>query len=267
MRKEFLLPGGAVALGVGGFFLRHWELRTAFEPDTGLSVSGMPATISLMCLSILVAVAAIFIAYTYRKTEFQADYDKNFYAPHVLYFSAMVLAAVLILGAGLLGMWQYFSHMYTELVRFVFSILCLMMAASYFIMGGNNYKGRRQGKYSLYLLIPAFGACLWLLVSYLMQSGNPVILGYVYGTLAVVSALLSAYFVTGFAFGYCKPLCAIAFSLMGIYFGIVALAGADLFSALLHGSAVLYQLSNVTTLLYRTQHPTQFVTEVISDEG
>ncbi|MEG1579083.1 MAG: hypothetical protein RRY64_00920 [Oscillospiraceae bacterium] len=267
MRKEFLLPGGAVVLGIGGFFLRGWELRTAFEPDTGLAVSGMPATVCLIGLSILVALAAIVLAYTYRKTDFSPDYDSAFFAPHPLYFAAMLLAAALVLAAGLLGMWQYFNHMYVQIVRFVFSIFCVMMAASYFIMASSNFRGRREGQYSLYLLIPAFGSCLWLLVTYLIQSGNPVMLEYVYGILAVISAVLSTYFVTGFAFGYRKPLCLIAFSLMGIYFGIVALQGANLVFGLLYGSAVLYQLSNVTTFLYRTQHPTQFVTEVISDEG
>ncbi|MEG0320656.1 MAG: hypothetical protein RR606_00535 [Oscillospiraceae bacterium] len=267
MRKEFLLPGGAVALGIGGFFLRHWELRTAFEPDTGLPVFGMPATWCLIALSVLAVLAAVLMARNYRKTEFPDGYDSAFYAPHLLYFVGMLLAAAAFLGAGLLGIWQYAAHVRPDVIHLVLSLLCVMVAASFLILGRNNYKGERQGQYSLYLLIPGFTFCLWLLVTYLQRAADPAVLDYVYGLFAVICVVLSGYFTAGFAYGHCKPFSAVLFSLLGIYFGIVALAGADLFAALLHGGAVLYQLSNVTVFLYRTQHPTQFVTEVIPDEG
>ena len=45
MKKEILLPALAAAGGAAGFALRRWELATAFEPDTGLPIAGMPARI------------------------------------------------------------------------------------------------------------------------------------------------------------------------------------------------------------------------------
>ena len=51
MRKELVLPVTAAVSGAAGFFLRRWELASAFEADTGLPIPGMPATWALIALS------------------------------------------------------------------------------------------------------------------------------------------------------------------------------------------------------------------------
>ena len=55
MLRVILLPVLAVVGGVGGFFLRRWELATAFEAETGLAIPGAPATVALIVLSVVVA--------------------------------------------------------------------------------------------------------------------------------------------------------------------------------------------------------------------
>lgn len=60
MRKELILPVTAIVGGAIGFFLRRQELLTAFEPDTGLPIEGMPVTWALIALSVVVA-AVVFL--------------------------------------------------------------------------------------------------------------------------------------------------------------------------------------------------------------
>ena len=43
MRKDIFLPALAVAGGAAGFFLRRWQLASAYLPETGLFVHGAPA--------------------------------------------------------------------------------------------------------------------------------------------------------------------------------------------------------------------------------
>ena len=47
MRKDIFLPALAVAGGAAGFFLRRWQLASAYLPETGLFVHGAPATLAL----------------------------------------------------------------------------------------------------------------------------------------------------------------------------------------------------------------------------
>ena len=61
MRKELVLPVTAIAGGAIGFFLRRLELATAFEPDTGLPIQGMPVTWALIALSAAVAVVLLLL--------------------------------------------------------------------------------------------------------------------------------------------------------------------------------------------------------------
>ena len=74
MRKEIVLPVVAAAMGAAGFALRKWELASAFEADTGLPISGAPATGALIVLSIAAAVILFFLCRAgYR--PFTGGYD------------------------------------------------------------------------------------------------------------------------------------------------------------------------------------------------
>lgn len=57
MRKETLLPAVAMTGGGAGFVLRRWELATAFETDTGLSIPGASATLALIALPVAMMAA------------------------------------------------------------------------------------------------------------------------------------------------------------------------------------------------------------------
>ena len=55
MRKDIYLPVLALAGGIGGFFLRRWQLASAYLPEAGLFVHGAPATYALLGLVVDIA--------------------------------------------------------------------------------------------------------------------------------------------------------------------------------------------------------------------
>ena len=192
MRKELVLPVTAAVSGAAGFFLRRWELASAFEADTGLPIPGMPATWALIALS---AAAVLALALLCRGSHrvFPGGYDEAFSARgRTLYMAGMVAAAFLMVIAGALFLMEL-PQLYAEaklqtkgtpmlglLPRALLAVLALCSGWSLFQLGKNNYRGEGQGKYSSSLLIPAYTACMWLIVAYQARSGDPIILDYVY---------------------------------------------------------------------------------------
>lgn len=277
MRKEFLLPALALGGGLAGLALRLWELSSAFEADTGLPVAGALATLVLAGFSAAVLLALVLLC---RGTGrgFQGSYDEAFQAAgSTPYLTVMVAAAFLMAGSGVLllaqaggvlseslaasagaglglsGLFQLLLSVGRELLL---AILALASAASLFLLGKNNYKGEGKGERSGCLLTPAYTACVWLIVSYLDHSGDPIVLDYVYQLFAVVAAVLGSYFLAGFGYQRPKGFPAAFFSLAAMYFCLVTLADrhtpAEL---LLYVGYFLYFAGSVHVLLAHLARP------------
>lgn len=277
MRKEFLLPALALGGGLAGLALRLWELSSAFEADTGLPVAGAPATLVLAGFSAAVLLALVLLCRGTRR-GFQGSYDEAFQAAgSTPYLTVMVAAAFLMAGSGVLllaqaggvlseslaasagaglglsGLFQLLLSVGRELLL---AILALASAASLFLLGKNNYKGEGKGERSGCLLTPAYTACVWLIVSYLDHSGDPIVLDYVYQLFAVVAAVLGSYFLAGFGYQRPKGFPAAFFSLAAMYFCLVTLADrhtpAEL---LLYVGYFLYFAGSVHVLLAHLARP------------
>ena len=153
MRKELVLPVTAAVSGAAGFFLRRWELASAFEADTGLPIPGMPATWALIALS---AAAVLALALLCRGSHrvFPGGYDEAFSARgRTLYMAGMVAAAFLMVIAGALFLMEL-PQLYAEaklqtkgtpmlglLPRALLAVLALCSGWSLFQLGKNNYRG------------------------------------------------------------------------------------------------------------------------------
>lgn len=256
MRKEIILPGVAVIGGIAGFVLRRWDLAVAFEPDTGLVIPHMPSTYALLALS---AVVALLLALLCRGKHhsFSKGYDQAFSAKgNVLYITAIVLSAFLILGAGVLFIWTFVTGENLVITRLPLAFLCVISFGCAIFTGKNNYRGEGRGKFSFTLLMPAYTCCMWLIAAYQARAADPVILDYLYELFAIIAALLGLYFTAGFSFERAKVFRASFFSLLGIYFSIVTLADRhDLATMLLYGFVILYLLASVVVLLYNARRP------------
>ena len=249
MLKVILLPLLAVAGGVGGFFLRRWELSTAFEAS-GLAIPWAPATVVLIVWSVVFALAFALLCRG-QKNELK-DYSSAFSARGnwaYLVVTAFAAACLLVAGAfGLMGELGGFDR--PSLLRLLLWAMCIL---SFFcvltVILGNFRAGKR--KYSAALLAPAYTCCLWLVSAYQQRAADPVVLDYVYGLFAIICTLLGLYFTAGFSFERAKVWRCAFFCLLSVFFGIVTLAdGHDRSTQLLFAFSILYQLATVTVLLY-----------------
>ena len=268
MRKELVLPVTAIVGGAIGFFLRRLELATAFEPDTGLPIEGMPVTWALIALSAAVAVVLLLLCLGVGK-GFEGGYDQAFRARDAApYMMGMTAGAFLTAAAGVLLLLKL-PRLYAEasletsgfpmfsLVPMVLlAVLCLCSAWSVLMLGKNNYRGEEKGRYSAWLLIPAYTCCMWLIVSYQEHSGDPIILDYVYQLFSVIAAVLGCYFLSGFGFGRSRPAAAAFFSAEAMYFALVTLADAhEPAFLLLYAGCFFYFAASSVALLYNLGRP------------
>ncbi len=273
MRKEIVLPSLAVGGGIVGFFLRRWELATAFEADTGLVTPNMPSTWALIIWSAVLAVVFILLCRG-KHRPFHGGYDAAFAAKgNTVYVTAMVLGGFLLLASAVLN-YMGIPAAYQEAVAAARAgnaqgtplfnvlpraILGLLSAISFFCVlstGRNNYRGEGRGKFSFPLLAPAYMGCIWLIAAYQVRAGDPVRQDYIYELFAIIASLLGLYFTAGFSFERAKVFRSSLFSLLGVYFSLVTLAdGHELYIMLLYGFCILSLTANVTALLANDAMP------------
>lgn len=247
MLKVFLLPLLAVIGGMGGFFLRRWELSTAFEPS-GLVTPWLPASVMLIVLSIVLALVIAFLCRG-QKNELKT-YDDAFSAPGSwFYLLVLALASACLLVGSLIGFKRTMTSWPRSILHLILWALCIVAFFCVLNIALSNFRSTTR-KYNVMLLIPAYAFCLWLVSAYQQHAADPVVLDYVYELLAIICSLLGLYFAAAFSFAKARVWRCAFFSLMGIYFSIVTLADShDRATQLLYLFAILYLLATVTVLL------------------
>jgi len=263
MRKEFFLPALALTGGVAGFFLRRWELATAFEPGTNLPLSGVPATWALLVLSLLMA-GVLLLLCSGLHFSFPDGYDQAFRCHNPLYATFTIAAGFLLSVGGILKLmdlpsaFQAHQAYQESIFRVLVSALPKLLLAFFCLAGGvcivltakNNYRAEGRGTRSIRVLIPAFTCCLWLIAAYQARAADPVLIDYVYQLFAIIAILLALYSMASFSFEKAKVTRAIYFSLLGVYLSTVTLADAHtLDSLLLFAFAIVYLTTSAAVLL------------------
>ncbi len=252
MLHIILLPLLALLGGVGGFFLRRWELATAFEPS-GLARPWSAATLALIGLSVVLALLILVLSGRAKRrpntyaSAFSADGNWG-------YLVLMALSCAHLLIAGLAGMWSEL-HSTIHPLRLLLWGMCILSFFCVLYTALSNFRGTLRQR-SLALLVPGYTCCLWLASAYHQQATDPVVLGYVYELLAILCTLLALYFAAGFSFTRGRVRLCAAVSLLSIYFSMVTLAdGHALPYTLLFLSSAFYQLATVLVLLRCTFTP------------
>lgn len=248
MLQVILLPLLAVFGGLGGFFLRRWELAAAFE-ENGLAIPWTAPTLALIALSVILAAAFALLCRGSRHEL--KTYGDAFSAPgNLAYMVIAAVAAAALLLAGFYGLRTELTGGQPGLLRLLLYAMCVAAFVSILIIIPNNFRAKGR-QYSLTLLLPAYACCLWLVTAYQQRAADPVVLDYVYELFAIICTLLALYFTAGFSFGKVKVWRCAFFCLLSVYFSIVTMAdGHDLSTRLLFLFSILYQLANVTVLLH-----------------
>jgi len=218
MRKFFsylpliVLP----VFGAFGFVLRRLELRTVFDPVTGLAERFSPTSLTLLFLSLAVTLGVVLFFASRQKKE--AD-QVEFYPKSVFLRALMGILALVSLIAVLLNGLESLP-----IVRGIPQVLWLIFGtlSGLGLLGITLFPRRRALPYLF--LLPILFVLFWLTTFYLSHSLNPVILRYSYAVLAKVFILLSFYYLARFTYGRGKPRATLAMISLSVYFTGTTLA-------------------------------------------
>lgn len=251
MRKDITLPALALAGGVAGFFLRRWQLASAYRAEEGLFVRGAPATYALLGFTALLAV--LFLLLLREKREGADDFLPAFGSPSVGQMTLFAAAGILLFAAGGLGMqegfrelrlWQADPSMYQLSVpasRLLAGGLCVLAGFGTLLMGKMAYRWEMRDAACRLASVPALAGLVWLFSTHLEHGSEPVLMKYGFTLFAALALTLAHYYAAGFLYGKPRPRRTLFFALMGTALGITSLAGGPgLFHA---AAAVAFSLS------------------------
>lgn len=236
MRRDIFLPVLSLAGGAAGFFLRRWQLASAYQPDTGLFVHGAPATFAL--LGFIALLAVVFLVLVWKKREGLDDYLPAFGSPSVGQMAVLAAAAFLMFAAGGFGMqdgfralrlWQAAPESYqlsgpgSQLLT---GALMVLAGFGVLYMGQMAYRGKINDQVCFLVPFPALAALVWLFAAHLKHGTEPVLMKYAPTLFAVLLFTLAHYYVAGFFYGKPRPRRTLFCALMGAALGITSLSDA-----------------------------------------
>lgn len=265
MRKDIVLPGLAVLGGALGFGLRKWQWASGYDPGTQLFLHGHPASYALAALFLLLAAAFLLLARNARGPETAAA---AFRCPAPWYMTLMAAAAILFLGAGVLGLLEGMeqltlcrldpeSHVMTYPIALLLcALLSFAAGPSTLLVGKSLYRGNQAPNDSLWAVFPAIAALAWLFTTHLAHSTDPVLTRYGFSLAAAVLLLLSHYNAAAFHHGRPHPRQTTFCALLGVSLGLVSLADSlSPFQLALTAAFILSALASVSALLHNVFGP------------
>lgn len=259
MRKSTYLPALAVVLGAAGFGLRRWAVSDAFEPDTGLALSGHPSFLLLGALTVLAVVVLALLCRGGRKlTDGECPLALSGVSPlHMTLASAAAILTILAGGASFLDLLSVFhavtyydSGLLSCVNPLLLGALAVVSGICLLVLARQRYQLGREVSFSFLPLIPAFFTCFWLIDVYRVRASDPVILEYAWFFLADIALVLALYCAAGFAFRNGKPFMALYWSLLAVVFALTTAADPhSLTEYLLLAAGILWCLAQAHALL------------------
>lgn len=221
MKKPVVLPIVAVVGGLLGLAARQVQLRTAFEPGTGLPIQGSAASYALWGVLLLTALV-LFVLSQGKHRTFEKCYTSAFGTTSMVWLSGELAGAALLVLAGFCSVEAFVSAPIDEftaaktvsIFRPILGVACLAAAAGIWFTVQATRSGRRQTE-SLWLLMPGVVGCLWVLCNYQTWAQEPVMEHYFCLMLVALVAMVTCVSAAGFAFGKGK----VSGTVFGCFFG------------------------------------------------
>lgn len=228
-RTQWLLFAAAAAFVSAA--LRRWQLSTAFEDGTGLSIPGAQSSVVLTCVLVMAGawflLSAVHQPMARPPEEGQAQrWDLAFLdAGDPVYPVLVILAAFLALGATpfflKLGVDQW--RVYQELLAakaenpgvqlpssngaltIATAVGSLLSFLGLLQMGRDGFRPGRRGKGGFSAVLPGMAGCVWLMESFRGHAANPVQWDYAPLLLAIVCGMLFYMDFAGMSAGAGRP--------------------------------------------------------------
>mgnify|MGYP001634748413 CR=1 FL=1 len=197
MKPSLRFPLLALAGGLVCFFLRLWQLRTGFEPDTDLAIPGaLAGQLLLAALAVLILVTVLSVRSLSAAPSgalFAAGLQVS--KGHL----AVLLAGLLLLGvSGILHLMSSALFLEDWIASLLEGFLILASVFSFLPVVRVCQKGGSLS--SSLLLTPAVCSVVELVLAYRTSSVNPVLQSYYVDLLALAALTLAYYRLSAFAF-------------------------------------------------------------------
>lgn len=249
----------AASAGFVSAALRRWQLGSAFEADTGLSIPGAQASVTLACVLVMAAAWFAILAVGQPVSRGPAApgqahrWDLIFLdAGDPVYPILVVLAAFLALAAAPfllrtgLGQWQVYQEAKAAIAQGIDAqlptnngVLAIATAVGALLsflgllqMGRDGLHPGRRGKGGFSAALPGIAGCVWLMESFRGHAANPVQWDYAPLLLAIVCGMLFYMDFAGMSTSAARPRRLLWMAAMTL-----ALSGPALTSALAEGAA------------------------------
>lgn len=261
MRKALILPAVAVVGGLIGLVVRSRFLIQAFEPGTGLPIGGVPVTYAMWAVALITAAAIIALSLGKHRT-FEKAYTSAFGRGNMVQTSCTLAAAGLFLAAGFFNIEAFVSspvNTYTlartvSVVRPILGVVCLGAAAGIWFVTQEMKRFKQAA--SIWILMPGFASCLWVMANYQNWAQDPTIERYLLSLVAILLSMVGCYCLPGFAFGKGQVTLTLIICHLAGAFGIMVLGdGLPLMDTALILAMVFYLVSMASVLLDNDARP------------
>ncbi|MBQ3055167.1 MAG: hypothetical protein IJC88_03600 [Oscillospiraceae bacterium] len=239
MKRSLSFIGLPLFLGLCAAFLRATELSYAFDPETGLYLSGLSATPALMILSGVAFLLFSALAFFTREEPLDAPTSP------VLLPVGLVCTLILLASAAFqiyFGITQVFSM--TNLIQALFSVYA---ACAALVLCKKGFAPSNGGTYAVFAIAPAIWVSYTLILIYRDRVADPILLDYSYLLFAVVGAVLFLYALAGCIFGKKKLRLAVLSSSLTVFFSVCELLG-HVIALVLPSSVAVFDLSPIEAL-------------------
>lgn len=260
MKKAKWIPLAALVGGLAGLVARRFYWRTAFEPDTGLPISGTTSEAVMWVLSLVVALVVLFLSCG-KHQDFGKRYGAAFAPRGFVGRTAMLAGAFLFMAAAVLNVWGFFGGTKDALGQRSVGVVHLVLAAVALMAGlvvvaitTSLSKGQEPRR--VLLPLPGFVGCVWVMASYQEWARCPITGNYYLELLALLVAMVACALLAAFGFDKGKVGGALFFAGEGAAFCIMILGdGLPLYDVAMALGMVFYLLSMSEALAHNDGIP------------
>jgi len=253
--SALFVPFLAIAASVGGFFLRSSERMHVFDALTGLPARNAATTFTLIALSAAFVFCILLFAITVAaRRKALPGFESAFGTDPFAYPIIFILIGI----AWLIGTCLYFLELNSlgdiSVTDIIFLVLSALSAISVTFFAIEMYQdSRRNAPYAL-SVVPTVFMCFWLIFVYRQNASNPVLLSYIYQSMAIIASALSFYLTSGFLYGKPAPGKAVVAYYAAVYFCFVTLAdGHPLGISLIFCALIAANIAHSSMLLWNLE--------------
>ena len=268
---RILWPVCTAAAALIAAVLRRWQLRSAFEENTGLAIPGSQASVVLICVLAMAGAWFAIMALIGRPLPNRVRWDQVFLSTGdlafpVLEFSAAFFAAasvpvLFIVGVGRFQIYQDALKVHIQpptdngLLTLATAGGAFLAALGLLQTGRDSLNPGRRGRGGFSAAFPGVAGCIWLMECFRTHAANPVRWDYAPQLLAIVLGMAFYMDFAGFSAGLARPRRLLWMAGMTVVFSAVALVGtASELAARAGGGMSLFsgQLGDVLLLFSQT---------------